>query len=153
LKIDSTVEPLVREAFAGAVNKNGKRLEDAIAAIAGRGDDATTKALALALAVDNVALTLIHSGQRPPDAQLEYLAQRLAADAADWAPDVVTREKARSFLGSLVDPAPTALPWGEVAMLAFGTGGWLLAAFLPDDKDWTDFLDEIEDALESVEES
>jgi hypothetical protein len=151
LKIDSTLEPLVREAFAGAVNKNGKRLEAAIEAIAGRGDEVTTQALALALAVDNLALTLVHNGRRPPEEQLDYLARRLSEDAADWAPDVVTPAAARSFLGTLVDPTPTSLPWGELAMLAFGTGGWLLAAFLPDDKDWTDFLDEIEDALESVE--
>jgi hypothetical protein len=77
----------------------------------------------------------------------------LAEDARRWAP-TITRQAVRSFLGTLVNPGtPSSLEAGDVTVLAFGVGGWLLSAFLPDGKKWTEFLDEVEDALESVEES
>jgi hypothetical protein len=64
----------------------------------------------------------------------------------------LTPTKARAFLAPLAAGTATDLALKDVVLLAYGTGGWLMAAFLPDGKKWTEFLDEIEDALESVEE-
>jgi hypothetical protein len=149
MKIDSTVEPLVREAFAASVAGEPKRFETALDAIASRGDEVTSHALALALAVDHMALLAVHSGQRPDDTQMDYLAQGLAEDAQDWAPSV-TSDAARSFLDSVADATPTPLSAGDLAELAFGAGGWLLSSFQPDDKKWTQFLDEILNVLEAA---
>jgi hypothetical protein len=151
MKIDSTIEPMVREAFAASVAGEPERFETGVEAIAERGDEFTSRALALALAVDHLALLLTHSGQRPDDQQLDYLAGGLAEDAQHWGADI-TPASARSFLESLATGSSTTLSPGELVEIAFGAGGWLLSAFLPEGKRWTEFLDEIEDALETVEE-
>jgi hypothetical protein len=150
MKIDSTIEPMVREAFAASIAGEAERFEAAVEAIAARGDEFATTALGLGLAIDRVALLLIHSGQRPDDQQLDYLAGGLAEDAQRWGAQI-TSDRARSFLDSLATGSPTTLSPGHLAEIAFGGGGWLLAAFLPEGKKWTQFLDQVEDALESVE--
>jgi hypothetical protein len=65
VKIDDRIEPLVREAFAAVVASEPARLDSALAAIAGAGDEAAGYALRLALAVDRMALMIIHSASAP----------------------------------------------------------------------------------------
>lgn len=148
MKIDSTVEPLVREAFAASVAAEPERFTAALGAISERGDAAASSALELALAVDRVALLSVHSGQVPDDQQLDYLAGGLADDAQDWAPSV-TVESARAFLEAVAKGTPATLNAGDLIELAFGTGGWLLSSFEVG-MTWTQFLDQILDTLESA---
>ena len=152
MKIDPNVERLTREAFAASVAGEADRFDAALVAIADQGDETTSHALALALAVDRIALFAIHDGQRPDENQMAYLAGGLAEDAQTWAPDAVTRQSARSFLDSIADVSTTTLEPGDLALHAFGTGGWLLSSFQSSGKKWTEFLDQILDTLESVEE-
>ena len=108
MKIDSTVEPLVREAFAASVAAEPERFTAALGAISERGDAVSSSALELALAVNRVALLSVHSGQVPDDQQLDYLAGGLADDAQDWAPSV-TVESARAFLEAVAKGSPATL--------------------------------------------
>jgi hypothetical protein len=148
MKIDSTVEPLVREAFAASVAAEPERFTAALGAISERGDAVASTALELALAVNHVALLSVHAGQVPDDQQFDYLAGGLADDAQDWAPSV-TRESARAFLESVATGSPTAFNTGDLIELAFGAGGWLLSSF-EIGMTWTQFLDQILDSLESA---
>ena len=148
MHIDSNVEPAVRKVYAGAVAEEPERFESALADTAEQGEDFARACLVLAVTIDSVALFAIHDGQRPDDEQLRYLA-RAFCEAHRWAE--IDEENASTFLTALADRRPLAdvLPTGDVAEIAYVLGAWLLVAFLPEGKDWTDFLDEILDALES----
>jgi hypothetical protein len=151
MKIDEGVEPAVREAFAGAVAGDSDRLDAAMEAITARGDDFTHNSIALALAISFTALYTMNEGRRPNDEALEETAEILAEDAAaTWAADV-TEHDALEFLTALADKRESTLNSADFAVLAFGAGGWLLAASGPEDGEWTDFLDTILEQLEAAE--
>ena len=152
MKVDKRVEPAVREAFAASVAGEPARFANALEAIAVQGDDSARNALQLALSVDAAALYAIHEGQRPEDPHLQTLAKQFA-ESERWAEiDAATAER---FLRALAGATPVldVLTAEDVAETAFAIGGWLLAAFLPGGKDWTDFLDDILDALEAAPET
>jgi hypothetical protein len=148
LKINSQVEPIVREAFAASVAGERERFTAALESVAALGDDLAQDALTLALTVSSSALLSVHDGERPDDEQLTLLGNELADDAEEWG-DGITAEDARSFLSALADGLPPELEPGLTAELAFGGGGWLLSSFLREDAKWTAFLDQILDSLES----
>lgn len=85
----------------------------------------------------------------------EEQVQKLAASFADmesWAE--IDQATAETFLNALAeerDPA-SALPPQEAVRASFVLGAWLLSAFLPEGKDWEDFLDEALAALEAAPE-
>lgn len=149
MKVDKQVEPSVREALGAAVAGEADRFDRAIERIGGRGDDFARDAVNLGLAIDATALYSVHQGQRPDDEQLADLARSFnqAEGWAEIAPDAPLK-----FLTALADQTPITdvVPLEDVALLTFGVGGWLLSAFLPEDVEWTDFLDRILDRLESA---
>jgi hypothetical protein len=149
VKIDNEVEPVVREAFASSVAAEPDRFNNALENLGSRGDQFAREALRLALSIDAAALYVIHDGQRPNSEQLQSLAQDFTKTETwvDIAPEVPIK-----FLTALAEGTSVfeVLPPDDVADVTFVMGGWLLAAFLPDGKDWTDFLDEILDALEAA---
>lgn len=151
MKIDKKVEPAVREAFAASVAEEPERFETAFEVIADRGDDFARRALSLAIAIDASALFNLHEGLWPDEEQARKLAHDFM-ESETWAR--VPEEDAATFLTALSDPAslPTALPLGDLAWTSYVMGGWLLAAFLPEGRDWTDFLDDILDKLEDAPE-
>ena len=150
MKIEEGVEPAVRAAFAGAVAGDSDRLDAAMAAITARGDDFTRNSISLALTIGFTALYTMNEGQRPNDEALEETAEILAEDAAGtWAADV-TEDDALEFLTALADRRESTLDPADFAVLAFGAGGWLLAASVPEDGEWTDFLDTILEQLEAA---
>jgi len=150
MKIEKDVEPAVREAFAGAVAGDSDRLDAAMEAITTRGDDFTRNSIALALTISFTALYTMNGGQRPNDEALEETAEILAEDAAaTWAADV-TEDDALEFLTALADKRESTLDPADFAVLAFGAGGWLLAASVPEDGEWTDFLDTVLEQLEAA---
>jgi predicted nucleic acid-binding protein len=150
VKIEKGVEPAVRAAFAGAVAGDSDRLDRAIEAITERGDDFTHNSISLALTIAFTALYTTNEGQRPNDEALEETAEILAEDAAGtWASDV-TEDDALEFLTALADKRESTLDPADFAVLAFGAGGWLLAASTPEDGEWTDLLDTILEQLEAA---
>ena len=153
MKIDKSVESAVREAFAASVAEEPERFESALEVIADRGEAFTKDAVNLAIAVDAAALVLLHDGEAPDEDQVEELAHDFV-ETQSWAeisPDVATR----FLVGASSDETTwsEALPVGDIAQASFAVGGWLLSAFLPEDKDWTDFLDEILGRLEAAPEA
>jgi hypothetical protein len=151
MKVDDTIEPSVREAFAAAVAQEPERFEAALAVLAAGGDAFAGAALKLALAVDATALYNLHDGDWPDDEQVAAVAQAFSK-SEQWAqvePDVAVK-----FLTALAHQAPVldVLALEDVIDTAFAVGGWLLSAYLPEDKDWTDYLDEILTGLEAAPE-
>jgi hypothetical protein len=152
VKIDKSVEPSVREAFAASVAEEPERFDTALEAIADRGETFTRDAVNLAIAVDAAALILLHEGDAPDEDQAEELAHDFV-ESQSWAG--ISEDVAATFLAGVstdATPLPDLLPVGDIAQASFAIGGWLLAAFLPEDKDWTDFLDEILGQLEAAPE-
>ena len=152
MKIDKTVESSVREAFAASVAEEPERFDAALEVIADQGESFTQNAVNLAIAVDAVALVLLHDGEAPDEDQVKELAHDFVATQA-WAG--ISNDVATGFLtgaSSDVTPLSDVLPIGDIAQASLAIGGWLLSAFLPEDKDWTDFLDEILGRLEATSE-
>ena len=148
MNIDKGVESAVREAFAASVAEEPERFDTALEIIADQGETFARDAVNLAVAVDAAALVLLHEGETPDEDQVKELAHDFVK-TQPWAG--ISIDVATSFLAgatSDVTPLPEILPVGDVVPTAFAIGGWLLSAFLPEDKDWTDFLDEILGRLE-----
>jgi hypothetical protein len=151
MKIDRDVENAVRKAYGAAVAGKDDRLDAALKNIADRGDDFAGRALELAVVIDAAALHAIHEG-RPDEEQINALLKHFA-ETESWAG--IDLPVARRFLVALADHTPVRelVSVVELSDVCYVMGGWLLSSFLPEGKKWTEFLDEIEDALESVEES
>jgi hypothetical protein len=149
LKIDKDVEHATRRAFAGAVADEPAKFEAAMLALADRDEDFARDALVLGLAVDTVAWLSVHDGRRPDDEHLADLARAFNRQES-WAE--IDPGQILPFLTSLADHAPVqdGLPLGDLAILTFAVGGWLLSEFLPEGAAWTDFLDGILATLESA---
>ncbi|MBO0871050.1 MAG: hypothetical protein J2P15_21065 [Micromonosporaceae bacterium] len=147
MKIDERVEPLVREAFAAAIARDADRLTEAVTAIAAAGDQTATDAINLALKITAYALLDIHEGFTPDQEQIHDLAKDFC-EMEEWAvPDEAAAVKLLTALGN-VSSVEAVLRPEEIAVLLFVLGAWLLTAFLPDDKHWPQYLDEILDDLE-----
>lgn len=150
MKIDKVVEPVVREAFAAAVAEEPDRFDAALADVANRGDRFARAAVALAVAVDSMALMALHEGERLDDDELKGFARDFV-ESQSWSG--ISEDNAYQFLAAVSGAdrqLPDILPAGDIGQISFVLGSWLLSAFLPEDKDWTDFLDEILDMLESA---
>ena len=146
VKVDRRIEPLVREAFAACVARQASRFNDALEAISGLGDEATVDALTLATSIDLYALLAIHEGTKPDAGQIDYLVTEVTRSEV-WAK--LPEGNARELLQALADNRTTALGAGDLTEAVFVVGAWLLSAFLPEGKEWADFLDEVLDAIES----
>ena len=149
VKVKRKVERAVRKALGGAVAGDPERLDDAVMAINDSGQSFSAMALDLAFLIGSTALRSIHHGDRPSDRQLRVLAKDFAGYEAWSGIDAST---AHRCLVALADrdsfgTEPAAHPR---MVTAFVVAGWLLSAFIPDDVDWTDFLDGVLDRLESA---
>jgi hypothetical protein len=153
MKVDKDVERAVRRALAGAVAGEAERFDSAVMAIASVGDDFANASLDLVFAIDSAALFSIHEAQRPDDEQLRLLSEEFTSQEAEWA-DIDARTTL-AYLTALADAKSPleVLPIKEVMFAAFAIGGWLLSAFIPDDAEWTDFLDVILDKLVATPEA
>lgn len=121
----------------------------AVAAIGSAGDEFYSKALSLVFGIDAAALYSIHELQRPDDEQLQLLANDFARQEAEWAE--VDAPTALAFLTVLADGKPPldVLSVADATFAAFAIGGWLVSAFIPNDTEWTAFLDAILDRLDA----
>lgn len=149
MRIDQDVEPAVRKAYGAAVAGKGDWLDAALKNIADRGDEFTGRALELAVVIDAAALHAIHEG-RPDDEQISALLKHFA-DTESWAD--IDPHVSRRFLTALADHTPVrdVVSVVELSDVCFVMGGWLLSSFLPEGKKWTEFLDEVLNAIETSE--
>jgi hypothetical protein len=148
MRIDGRIEPLVREAFGAAVARDADRFRAALTAIGSAGDSVASESVHLALVIDTYALLDIHQGAKPDGAQLRELGREFC-EMEKWAvpdPAAVT-----PFLEALANRSPVeeVLPPEQISVLVFLVGAWLLASFLKNNQNWTDYLDSILDGLEA----
>ncbi|GAA3605743.1 hypothetical protein GCM10022223_21910 [Kineosporia mesophila] len=150
MTIDSTLEAAVREGFAASVAEEPDDFDAAIEAILDRGDDFTIGAFQLAINVTAVILQDMHDGDVPDPEQIDDLADDFAETQEDWS--LVSAELVRTYMSAALGEQAVldVMSPGDVAITGFALGGWLLSAFLPDDKDWTDYLDEVLQVLETA---
>ena len=150
MSVNMNVEPLVREAVAAGIAADPDRCAEALRAmLTTGGEEAVGDSVHLGLAICYYALLDLHGGQRPDDEQLTDLA-RSFVEMNGWAG--FDADEALAFLTALADTRPVddVLPAEVSTRLVFVMAGWLLAAFPPEDREWTDFLDDILDRLESA---
>lgn len=150
MKVNMSVEPLVREAFAATLAQDVDRSEAALRAIADAGEQAAQDAVNLAGAVSAFALFDLHDGECPDDDQLGKLADSFV-DMAAWTD--IDRATALAFLTALADqrPVSSVLPPDKTAWTSFNVGVWLLAAFGPEDRKWYTYLDQILKSIETAQ--
>lgn len=149
MKIKRKVERAVRKALAGAVAGETDRFDSAVTAINLAGEDFSNKALDLIFAIGAETLSSIHHGDRPDNKQLRILTQDFV-DYEEWSG--IDAETTIAYLTALADgDSPReVLPIQDAVFAACAVGGWLLSAFIPDDVEWTDFLDGILARLEAT---
>ncbi|MBT0772996.1 hypothetical protein KIH74_28900 [Kineosporia sp. J2-2] len=150
MKIDDTVEIAVREGFAASVAEEPDRFYAAIESVVDRGDDFTINAFQLTINVNSIILQDIHEGSLPELDEIADLAEDFAETQEDWSE--VSAELAGTYMAAALSEQSVleVMNPGDVATTGFALGGWLLSAFLPDDKEWTDYLDEVLQVLETA---
>ncbi|GAA3602172.1 hypothetical protein GCM10022223_17400 [Kineosporia mesophila] len=147
MRIDSQVEPLVREALAAVVARDPARSVVATQTLVDQGDQTFADAVDLCLAVDNHVLLDLYDG--PPNLDsIASLADSVVHMEA-WAD--IDRPTAQTFLTALVEQEDPALllPPADAVEAGFVVGGWLLSAFVPESASWESALDHALDALGS----
>lgn len=151
MKIDDTLEIAVRNSFAASVDEEPELFDAAVGAILDRGDDFTIDAFQLTINVTAVILQDIHDGEIPKPDQIADLAADFAETQEDWSQ--ISAELAAVYMATAVSDEPVLeiMNPGDIATAGPAVGGWLLSAFLPEDeeKEWTDYLDEVLSVLEA----
>jgi hypothetical protein len=148
MRIDSPVEPLVRENLAAVVARDLGRSRAATQAIIDEGDQAFADAVSLCYAVDNQLLCDLHGG--PPGAESIASLAESATQMEAWAAiDQPTTEKFMTALVESQDPARVMLT-DEATKTGFVVGAWLLSAFAPEDATWENVLDDVLAKLDIV---
>lgn len=139
--IDRDVEKLVRKVLHGVVQSDSAKFEAALQEIP---DSHISSAVSLALAIDRTVLSDFSQDSTSPE-RLEYLSSEFVK-MEDWynARDLPVKEFL-SWIQGGVGPSPDS---DVVGLLAFLVGGWLLSAFLEDDAEWYDYLDDILNRLD-----
>jgi hypothetical protein len=148
VKIDWRVERATRKAFSGAVAGEKERFDAAVAAINLADESFSSEVLDLGIAVDSATLLSIHHGVSPDDAKLRTLSHEFAENQR-WSG--IDEKTALAYLKALADSQHPlqVLPIETATPAAFAIGGWLLSAFIPDEVEWTDFLDGILSRLQA----
>lgn len=143
-------ERLSRRAFAGAVAGQEERFASAIQAIKDADPSVQSRVLHLVYLIATTAMRSIHHDEFPEGPQLRRLSHEFA-DYEAWSE--IDAKSALTCLTALSEgrhpvqvlPVETALP------ITFAVSAWLLSAFIPDEVEWTDFLDGILDRIERRE--
>jgi hypothetical protein len=140
------VERAARNAFAGAVAGDSERFDAAIDAITNSTERFSILVAHLGHQVSERALLSIHHAEPAADTQLRRLSREFAAQE-DWSG--IDAKTALTYLSALNEgrPPTSALPYESVLPVTFAVGGWLLSAFIPDEVEWTDFLDGVLDRI------
>ena len=141
-RVDPTVQTLVRAVLQSVVSQDAATFESSLAGIA---DAHQEPALRLVLAIDAFVLRDLHGGE-PNGAQIAAMAQSFR-EMEDWYQ--AGKLPVEDFLSGLVRPEEASdLKADESVLCAYLVGGWLLAAYLPQDKAWWQYLNEVLDSLD-----
>lgn len=145
MKIDSRVEPLVRNTIYTAVIGSFSELEKALQSFSD--DETAQKAIELGVSLIYVLMIDIYEGM-PSDEEIQALAAEVAR-AEDWAQP--TEEGVTVFLRRLMKGEPFAgvVPVEDIVILTFVVAAHLLSSCRRDDEEWWDYLDRVEAALEA----
>lgn len=150
MRIDAKIEAQVREVLNAIVKKDKKRLQNSFGAIRDN-ENATNSAIELALAICSYVILELHGGRRPSADEIDSVADNIshmenwAGVRKDYVVQVVT--------GLFYDlEASKHLPTDEAVTLPFVIAASLLASTTEakDGNRWFDYLDDVEDKLESV---
>lgn len=116
--------------------------------ISWRGDSIVDQVMDLVVSIGTVTLLSIHHGDRPRDQQLRIMTRDFV-DYEAWAE--VDFDTTLAYLKALADHTSPreALAVPNQMFAACAIGAWLLAAFIPDEVAWTDFLDGVLTKVES----
>lgn len=146
MKIDSKVEPLVRNAIHAAVISDFSKLEKALQGLTD--DESARKAIELAISLVYFLMVDIHEG-RPTEDEIRGIAAGVAQVEA-WAR--ATEEEVATFLLHLMkgESLAGAVPTENVIVLTFVVAANLLSSCRRDDEQWWDYLDRAEAALEAA---
>jgi hypothetical protein len=145
MKIDSKVEPIVRNTIHSAVVSDFSALNRALQ---GFPDDETTrKSIELGISLVYFLMVDIHEGE-PSEDDIRAVAAEIARAEA-WAKP--TTEEVTTFLLRLMNRErfAGAVPVENVVILTFVVAANLLSSCRRDDEEWWDYLDRAEAALES----
>lgn len=144
MKINSRLEPLVREALSAVVKGDRERLARALGAFPD--EAAMTEGVTLAVAI---TVWVLHDvvGHRPTASEVREVASKLAA-SEDWIE--VDADEVNTALMTALDGrrADEVLPMDKVVMLPFVIAGYLLSAGRAKDQQWWEYLDRAEAAIE-----
>jgi hypothetical protein len=144
MRVDDQIEPLVRRALTGAVDRNNDGLDTALQAFP---DEASRLAgLHLIVAVCGMALIDL-LGDKPSAVEVRVLAETIA-ELEEWSG--ITSAEVEKFLIAIADDVPLeqAGPVQRVVPLAFTVTASLLSGSpRPKGESWSDRLDWIEAAV------
>ena len=148
MRIDPTVEPLVRQALYAAIKADVNMLDDALKAFP---DEQSRRAgLDLTVAIAVAALVDAH-GRKPTDEEVGSAAN-VVAEVSDWYG--VTALEAYRFLGAAIEgrDLTTVLEPEKVIPYAFVIAAGILGTSrnLKEGEWWFDLLDRIEAQLEAT---
>ena len=150
MKIDSSVDAAMREALTAAGSWDRERFDRAVEAIMDHEGDFAEKSVSLAIAVGSIALYLVHGQEWPDQERVDELAGAYSSEQTWAAIDpAVVKSYLRAIMTEQADQlneiSPEVFPRAVFALTA-----WLLTGFqLPEGIAWSDFLDEIEDEIET----
>lgn len=151
MRIDRGTERLAREVLAGVVSRDPDRVAAGLEALAEA--DAVAEAMRLTFAVARSALLRVHEGGLPSERQNRELAGHVA-ESESWAP--VSADEVHDVLEALCDPARRPdLAQESLVNAVFVLTGFLLSSYLTalGYPSWTDFLDDVLNALDAVPET
>lgn len=146
MKIDSRVEPIVRNTIHAAVISDFAKLDQALQSFPD--DEATQKAVELGIALIYFLMVDSHRG-RPSEGQIRGVSAEIARAEARASP---SEEEVTIFLLLLMKGEPLAgsAPIENVFILTFIVAANLLSSCRRPDEEWWDYLDRAEAALEAT---
>lgn len=142
MKIDSQIEPVVREALDAAVKRDADRLGTALASF--KDDSARRKGLELSVAIGGVALLDMYDGN-PTPADLAQGAQ-VISEMESWSG--LSQDEVHGYLTALAnrEPLEGKFPPDRAVFLIFVVGASLLSS-TPKSREgewWYQYLDRVE---------
>jgi hypothetical protein len=150
MRIDESVEEIVREAYRAVIGKDGDRL---VGAFRSGSEDQARSAVAYGVFVAGYVINDVLR-ERVTDTQLLELAENIIESEADWVdlgdPVDLAKMLASATRGDLSFEG--VVPREDVIGNIFVSGGYLLTSYRNDDQHWWDYLNEIWAALEATPE-
>ncbi|MQA77396.1 MAG: hypothetical protein GEV10_02765 [Streptosporangiales bacterium] len=150
MRINPTIEEATRTMLNHAVRGELEELRKKGASL---DEGALREALGLCLAIAAHVTVDVCGGERPSEADLRTLADNVAKAETEFKLDAteIHRYLARSVFGG--ESLDQVFSSEDAASLPFLATGSILASYSPDGREWWDYLDAVESAIEATPES